>query len=310
MSEQIKETENIEETKPIEAEIGEVITEDGELLIVEADEESKSTEEAETEVEFDDDGEPIEAEVKETDKSKEKVVVEPQIPEATKTELLFLKKQVEEQNKLISEYNLSPEELLKRTTLEELTADIDKQRELLDEIDEDLSPREYTIQKKVVDQLNVAIEQKMQSAKIDERFNAQDNKDFLNKERKELEESGFKYSDDNWQLIEKMANKYLDKGKYTKDSIQKGLIDILGAEAVGKMYKVSSEQKLRADLKVAATKVTKAVNITSTGVAGKLSSFTARIAKMTDQDAIERALSKLTPEQFAIYEKSLLKMKK
>ena len=309
MSEQIKETENIEETKPIEAEIGEVITEDGELLIVEADEEPKSTEEAETEL--DDDGNPIEAEVEEpeTDKSKEDVVVEPQIPEATKTELLFLKKQVEEQNRIISEYNLSPEELLKRTSLAELKTDIEKQRELLNDLDEDLSPREYAIQKKVVEELNVAIEQKMQSEKIDERFNAQDNKDFLSKERKELEDGGFKYSDDNWQLIEKMANKYLDNGKYTKDSIQKGLIDILGAEAVGKMYKVSSEQKLRADLKVAATKVTKAVNITSTGVAGKLSSFTARIAKMTDQNEIERALAKLTPEQFAIYEKNLLKSK-
>jgi len=309
MSEQIKETENIEETKPIEAEIGEVITKDGELLIVEADEESKSTEEAETEL--DDDGNPIEAEVEEpeTDKSKEDVVVEPEIPEATKTELLFLKKQVEEQNRIISEYNLSPEELLKRTSLAELKTDIEKQRELLNDLDEDLSPREYAIQKKVVEELNVAIEQKMQSEKIDERFNAQDNKDFLSKERKELEDGGFKYSDDNWQLIEKMANKYLDNGKYTKDSIQKGLIDILGAEAVGKMYKVSSEQKLRADLKVAATKVTKAVNITSTGVAGKLSSFTARIAKMTDQNEIERALAKLTPEQFAIYEKNLLKSK-
>ena len=276
---------------------------------MEADEEPKSTEEAETEL--DDDGNPIEAEVEEseTDKSKEDVVVEPEIPEATKTELLFLKKQVEEQNRIISEYNLSPEELLKRTSLAELKTDIEKQRELLNDLDEDLSPREYAIQKKVVEELNVAIEQKMQSEKIDERFNAQDNKDFLSKERKELEDGGFKYSDDNWQLIEKMANKYLDNGKYTKDSIQKGLIDILGAEAVGKMYKVSSEQKLRADLKVAATKVTKAVNITSTGVAGKLSSFTARIAKMTDQNEIERALAKLTPEQFAIYEKNLLKSK-
>jgi hypothetical protein len=303
MSEAIKEI--VEETKPIDAEIGDVITEDGELLIVEADEESKSTKEAE--VELDDDGNPIEAEVIEPSKSKEEVVVAPEIPEATKTELLFLKKQVEEQNRIISEYNLSPEELLKRTTLTELTTDIEKQRELLNDIDQDLSPREYVIQKKVVDQLNTAIEQKMQSERIDERFNAQDNKDFLLKERKELEDSGFKYSDDNWKLIDKMASKYLDGGKYTKDAIQKGLIDILGSEAVGKMYKVSSEQKLRTDLKVAATKVTKAVNITSTGVAGKLSSFTARIAKMTDQGQIERALAKLTAEQLAIYEKYLEK---
>jgi hypothetical protein len=303
MSEAIKEI--VEETKPIDAEIGDVITEDGELLIVEADEESKSTKEAE--VELDDDGNPIEAEVIEPSKSKEEVVVAPEIPETTKTELLFLKKQVEEQNRIISEYNLSPEELLKRTTLTELTTDIEKQRELLNDIDQDLSPREYVIQKKVVDQLNTAIEQKMQSERIDERFNAQDNKDFLLKERKELEDSGFKYSDDNWKLIDKMASKYLDGGKYTKDAIQKGLIDILGSEAVGKMYKVSSEQKLRMDLKVAATKVTKAVNITSTGVAGKLSSFTARIAKMTDQGQIERALAKLTAEQLAIYEKYLEK---
>ncbi len=143
---------------------------------------------------------------------------------------------------------------------------------------------------------------------MDERFNSKENKDILVKERKELDKRGFKYSNDNWQLIEKMAEKYLDDGKYTKDAIQKGLIDILGAEQVKKMFEISSEQKLRKDLKISAGKVTKAVNITSKGVSGKLSSFTARIAKMTDQDEIEKALDKLSPDQFAIYEKKLEKI--
>ena len=181
------------------------------------------------------------------------------------------------------------------------------ERALLNEIDKDDNPEEYRKQLRIVSQLETDITDKEQTARLDERFNSKDNRIFLVNERKAMADKGTVFSDTQWDTIAEVAEEYLDDGKYTKESIQKSLIDILGADAAGKLVEVTSEQKLRKDIKTAAAKVTKSVRVTRSGVNAKLVPFSKRLLAITDADVLDKELSKLSPEQFAMYEKELAK---
>ena len=124
-------------------------------------------------------------------------------------------------------------------------------------------------------------------------------------------DKGFEFSDQQFDGIAVAAEKYLVDGMFTKESIRKGLIDIIGADNTDKMYEVASEQKIREDIKNVASKVTKSTRVTRSGINARLIPFTKRLLAITDPGQLEKALDGLSSEQFAIYERELdKKMKK
>lgn len=307
MSEAIKETEEKIETQPEITEVkepGEIIEKDGKLFIVEEAEEDSDKSKDEP---SDKDEEVVEEAAK--SKPADEGVGKPSELDRTDVSIKILTKKIEEQEKLLADVNLTPEQLLKRTPIKDLENDLPNQRAILGQIDEDLNPEEWARQNKIVSTIEANINLKREEAKLNERFNSKDNKEFLAKEREELKSNGFEFSEIEWETIAKSAESYLDEGKYSADAIHKGLTDILGADAVTKMYKISGEQKARKDVKIAAGKETKSVKITSTGKSGNVVSFVERIANM-EPDEMERTLDRLTPQQYAIYKQELEKLKK
>jgi len=310
MSEAIKPTEEIKpiteviDPKPIEGDIGEVIIEDGKLFEVEALEEpSKSTKEKDPER-----GDPGE---KPGEPAKPGSSEAAHKDEATAQKMALQDKKIELLEAEIKEANLTPDQIRKRVPLSDLKADIKRQRTILSNIDKELDPDEWHDQNRIVTTLEGDIADKESAAAIAERFNSKDNRDFLISEKKALSDKGFDFSEADWKTIAKVAERdFLVDGKYTSESIRKSLIDILGADATDKMYQVGSEQKLRQDIKDAATKVTKSVRVTRTGVSAKLSSFTQRLMAITDGDVLERELDKLSSEQYSIYKEERKKLKK
>ena len=291
-----------EKETEVQREIGDIYEEGGELFEVEAAEKetAKSTDEKVEDKE--------EVETKETIKSEEiskpsdaETVADPNtirsVVMARKVKLL------EEQ---IKESKLTPEQVRDRIPVKKLKQELLDEEKLLDEIDPDLNPSEHKTQKNIISAIKSAISEKEQTAQIEDRFKSKDNEDFLKNERKEFEDKGFKFSDVEWDAIATVSADYLDVGKYTKNAIQKGFIDIVGADVYNKMIAVSSEQKVREDIKAVATKVTKSVSTTS-GKAAQSSNFMNKLLKITDQDELERQLSRLNAPQLAMYKRKISK---
>lgn len=308
MSEAIETKETVadvvtkEKETEVQREIGDIYEEGGELFEVEAAEKetAKSTDEKVEDKE--------EVETKETIKSEEiskpsdaETVADPNtirsVVMARKVKLL------EEQ---IKESKLTPEQVRDRIPVKKLKQELLDEEKLLDEIDPDLNPSEHKTQKNIISAIKSAISEKEQTAQIEDRFKSKDNEDFLKNERKEFEDKGFKFSDVEWDAIATVSADYLDVGKYTKNAIQKGFIDIVGADVYNKMIAVSSEQKVREDIKAVATKVTKSVSTTS-GKAAQSSNFMNKLLKITDQDELERQLSRLNAPQLAMYKRKISK---
>lgn len=291
-------TEVIDASKPIEGEPGDIIEKNGELFEVEAvekeptksAEEEKGTEKEETATKT--------VESKKLEPSEEAPKVD-----TVAVKMKLLEKQVDLQKDLLKKANLSAADLRQLAPLADLKANIDRERNILANIDKELNPEEWATQKNVVTTLDGDIADKERNEQLAKEFSSRDNKDFIRREMKELSDKGFKFSDNQIEVIAKTSEKYLEGGKFTKDSIQKGLIDILGSETVTKMYEVGSERKVREDLKTATTKVTKSVSLTKLGISAKLTSFYDKLAAIKDPAELEKQLARLSKSQFAMYEK-------
>lgn len=298
IEEQKTDTEVIDAPKPIEGEPGDIIEKNGELFEVEAVEKepTKSAEEEKGK-----DKEVVEKKSTESDDPKPSEEA-PKV-DTVAIRMKLLEKQVDLQKELLKKADLSPADLRQLAPLADLKANIDRERNILANIDKDLKPEEWATQKNVVTTLDGDIANKERNEQLAKEFSSRDNKDFIRKEMKELSGKGLKFSDNQIEVIAKTSEKYLEGGKFTKDAIQKGLIDILGSETVTKMYETSSEQKLRKDLKTATTKVTKSVSLTKLGISAKLTPFYDKLAAIKDPAELEKQLSRLSKSQFAMYEK-------
>ena len=211
----------------------------------------------------------------------------------------ILEKNIGSLKKDLKTATMTPEQIRKNVPLADLEADLPRQRNLLTDIDKEDDPEGWRKQNKIVTTLITDIAEKKQEELINERLNSSENQDFLRGERQRLSDAGYDFSDDQFEGIALAAQDYTKDGKYTRESIQKGLIDLWGSEAVEKMYQTGSEQKLRKDIKSAATRETKSVRVTRSGVSVGLTSLNKRIEAIDDPFELEKALKGLTDEQYA-----------
>ena len=293
------ELENTEKDDPkvIDAEVGETIIDGEELFVVEEVSDEKGTKSDK------DDDDTLEDESVEDSKSKDKSSDgDFKVDESMR--LKMLEKKMDKTDRELAKANLTPEQIRQQVPLADLKADIKRQRTLLSDIDKEINPEEWARQNGIITTLENDIAEKERTARLDERYKSKDNTDFLKNERKLLADKGFEFSDQQFDGIAVAAEDYLVDGKFTKESIRKGLIDIIGADNTDKMYEVSSEQKIRDNLKVAASKVTKSTRITRSGIHARLVPFAKRLLTISDPDELEKALDGLSTEQYAVYKKA------
>ncbi|NHZ84878.1 MAG: hypothetical protein GWP19_03245 [Planctomycetia bacterium] len=292
-----EEKKEIIDTAKVEGEVNDIVIEDGKLFVVEeaADEKAAKSDK--------DEGLSAEDLAKKAEKSDggssdtDKEV----ITESMRVKML--EKKIGSMDKKLADANLSPEAIRQRVPLKDMQTDIKRQRSLLADIDKEINPDEWKRQSGIVTTLEGDIADKKSDAELEKRYKSKDNADFLKNERKSLADKGFAFSDEQFDGIAAAAEEYLDGGMFTREAIQKGLIDIIGASATDKLYQVSSEQKLRSEIKDAAIKVTKSVRVTRSGVSAKLTSLTDRLMNIKDGDVLKRELRKLSDEQYAMYKK-------
>lgn len=301
--EEKKEAEIVDK-KVIEADIGDTIIEGDKLFVVEEVSDEKDTEPDKKK------GIKAEESEKEPDKSDKIPSGDEKFVITESMQVKMLEKKISKMDKELVEASYTPDQIRKRVPLSDLKADIDRQRSLLSNIDKSLNPDEWASQNRMVTTLEGDIAEKKSDAELEKRFASKDNTDFLKDEKKLLADKGFEFSDEQFDGIAAAAEDYLTDGKYTRESIRKGLIDIIGADATDKIFEVSSEQKIRGELKDATKKETKSVRITSKGISAKLVPFSKRLIAITEPDELEAELDKLSPEEFAIYERDLKKQKK
>lgn len=310
MSEAIQEKEEKKEiidTTKVDGEVNDIVIEDGKLFVVE-----EVSDEKDTKSDKDDElsAEDLAAKTaKKSDPSSsdaEKEVITPEM------RVTMLEKTIGKMGKELANANLSPEDVRKRIPLVDMQADIKRQRLILADIDKEMNPEEWKKQSGIVATFEGDIAEKKSDAELEKRYKSKDNADFLKNERKSLTDKGFAFSDQQFNGIAAAAEKYLDEGMFTREAIQKGLIDIIGAPATDKLYQVSSEQKLRKEIKDSAIKVTKSVRVTRSGVSAKLTSLTDRLMNIKDGDVLKRELKKLSDTQYAMYkqERDLIRNKK
>lgn len=302
MSEAIQEKEEKKEiidTTKVDGDIDDIVIEDGKLFVVEeATDEKVAKSDKDEELSAED---LAAKKAKKSDPSSSdeagKDVITPEM------RVKMLEKKIGKMDKEFANANLSPEAIRKRVPLKDMQADIKRQRSLLADIDKETNPDEWKKQSGIVTTLEGDITDKKSDAELEKRYKSKDNTDFLKNERKLLAAKGFDFSDEQFDGIAAAAEEYLDGGMFTQEAIRKGLIDIIGADATDKLYQVSSEQKLRKEIKDTAMKVTKSVRVTRSGVSAKLTSLTERLMNIKDGDVLKRELRKLSDPQYAMYKK-------
>ena len=299
MSEHIEEKKEIIDTTKIEGEIDDVVIEGDKLFVIEEASDkkgAKSDKDTDEELSTEDLAAKKAKETDESSSDTDKVITEPM-------RVRMLEKKIAKMDTQLADSNLSPEAIRQRIPLGDLETEIKRQRTLLADIDKDTNPEEWKKQSGIVTTLQGDIADKKSDAELEKRYKSKDNVDFLKTERKSLADKGFVFSDAQFDGISAAAEEYLDGGMFTVEGMRKGLIDIIGAPATDKMYQVSSEQKIRKEIKTAAMKATKSVRVTRSGVNAKLTSLTDRLMKIKDGDVLKKELRKLSDVQYAMYKK-------
>ena len=147
-------------------------------------------------------------------------------------------------------------------------------------------------QKSLVDSLEEDWLVKRQEEQINERFNSQDNKEFIETAKAKFKETGVEMSDDEFDQVKKIAGDYLENGRYTDRSFQKGLIDAFGVEKMTKFYAMKGEEKAREDISKASEKVENKIDVRGSGKNSKL----VRIRDLNQRE-IRESIKDLSPSE-------------
>ncbi len=281
----------------IDGDIGDRVIEGDEIFVIEEVTEKKDTK-------SDNKDDPTLEDVSKKDTKPKEELSDVKLEITDSMRLKMVEKKMGKMDRELAEASLTSDQIRKRVPLPDLKSDVKRQRSILSNIDKELNPDEWTSQNRIVTTLEGDITDKERDEKLDRRYKSKDNTDFLKNEKKLLAKKGFEFSDEQFGGIAAAAEDYLVDGMFTKESIRKGLIDIIGADNTDKMYEVSSEQKIREDLKSAASKVTKSTRITRLGINAKLDSYTKRLLAITEPDELEAALDDLNTQEYAIYKKA------
>lgn len=178
-------------------------------------------------------------------------------------ELGKLRKQTEQKE-------LTSEQLRESLSAGEVQVGLKQERVKLTRIDPILDPEEYTAQQEVVTQLETDWLEKRQDELIKEKFNSKENTEFKESQKQRFKDSGVEMSDDEFSEVAGMAEGYLEDGKFTERSFQKGMIDKFGVEKMTKFYQMSGEKKARDDIQKAEGKTTVKVDVKGSGKNAKL----------------------------------------
>ena len=159
-------------------------------------------------------------------------------------------------------------------------------------MDQVIDEAAYMSQESLVDSLEEDWLVKRQEEQINERFNSQDNKEFVEKTKADFKEKGLDITEDDFNQVTKIAENYLENGKYTDRSYQKALVDAFGVEKMTKFYAMKGEEKARQDITKASEKVENKLDVRGSGKNSKL----LNVGNLK-QHEFREAIKNLTPQE-------------
>ena len=166
--------------------------------------------------------------------------------------------------------DMTPEEILDKMTADQVKSAYQEQKSKLSQMDQVMDEAKFLEQKSLVDSLEEDWLVKRQEEQIDKRFNSQDNKEFIEQAKAKFKDSGVEMTDDEFNQVTKIAENYLENGKYTDRSYQKALVDAFGVEKMTKFYAMKGEEKARQDIAQASEKVENKIDVRGSGKNSKL----------------------------------------
>ena len=169
--------------------------------------------------------------------------------------------------------DMTPEEILDKMSAEQVKSAYQEQKSKLSQMDQVMDEAAFMSQKSLVDSLEEDWLVKRQEEQIDERFNSQDNKEFIETAKAKFKETGVEMTDDEFSQVTKIAGDYLENGRYTDRSYQKALVDAFGVEKMTKFYAMKGEEKARQDISKAGGKVENKIDVRGSGKNAKLRSI-------------------------------------
>ena len=194
---------------------------------------------------------------------------------------------------------LTPEQMRKSLTADEINIGLKQERLKLNEIDPVLNSDEYSDQQEGVTQLETDWLEKRQDDLVQSKFNSKDNAEFKDTQKQRFKDSGVEITDDEFEDVATIAENYLEDGKYTDRSFQKGMIDKFGVERMTKFYKMAGEQKAREDIQKAESKTTVKVDVKGSGKNSKL----VRLDSLSERE-LNKVLDNMSVEQLnELYER-------
>ena len=196
--------------------------------------------------------------------------------------------------------DLTPEEILDKMSAEQVKAAYQEQKSKLSAMDQVMDEAAFMSQKSLVDSLEEDWLVKRQEEQIDERFNSQDNKEFIETAKAKFKETGVEMTDDEFNQVTKIAGDYLENGRYTDRSFQKALVDAFGVEKMTKFYAMKGEEKARQDISKASEKVENKIDVRGSGKNSKL----VRIRDLSRRE-IRESIKDLSPGELDQLYKSL-----
>ena len=188
--------------------------------------------------------------------------------------------------------DMTPEEILDKMTADQVKSAYQEQKSKLSQMDQVMDEAKFLEQKSLVDSLEEDWLVKRQEEQIDKRFNSQDNKEFIEQAKAKFKDSGVEMTDDEFNQVTKIAENYLENGKYTDRSYQKALVDAFGVEKMTKFYAMKGEEKARQDIAQASEKVENKIDVRGSGKNSKL----LNVGNLKTHEFRE-AIKNLTPQE-------------
>ena len=200
---------------------------------------------------------------------------------------------------------MTPEEILDKMSSDQVKDAYQDQKSKLSQMDQVMDEAAFMSQKSLVDSLEEDWLVKRQEEQIDERFNSQDNKEFIETAKAKFKETGVEMSDDEFDQVTKIAGDYLENGRYTDRAYQKALVDAFGVEKMTKFYAMKGEEKARQDITKASGKVENKIDVRGSGKNSKL----LKVNQLSQRE-LRESIKDLSPQELDRLYKSLNKQSK
>ena len=198
--------------------------------------------------------------------------------------------------------DMTPEEILDKMTANQVKSAYQEQKSKLATMDQVLDEAAYLQQKNLVESLEEDWLVKRQDEQISNRFNSEDNKAFVEKTKADFKAKEFDISDKEFDEVTKIAENYLENGKYTERSYQKALVDQFGVERMTKFYAMKGEEKARTDIAKANEKGENKIDVRGSGKNSKLLKV-----NQLNQRELREAIKDLSPTELERLYKALNK---